>query len=223
MNKKEKLELLKDFNLYCLTCEEYSLGRKNIDVVREILEAGVRIIQYREKKKSMREKYHEAIKIRDLTAQYNALLIVNDHLDLTKIVEADGVHIGQEDYPVEVAKEFLDENFIIGLTTHTKEQVMEALKKGADYIGLGPIFPSYTKEKPHPPIGIEILEWTIKNVYIPVVAIGGIKESNINEILKIGAKCIAMVTEIVSSPNIYEKTRKIIHILEGYKNGKYIA
>ncbi len=223
MNKKEKLELLKDFNLYCLTCEEYSLGRKNIDVVKEILEAGVKILQYREKKKSIREKYKETVKIRDLTAQYNALLIVNDHLDLTKIVEADGVHIGQEDYPVEVAKDFLGENFIIGLTTHTKEQVMEALQKGADYIGLGPIFPSYTKEKPHPPIGVEILDWTIKNVNIPVVAIGGIRETNIHEVLKYGARCIAMVTEIVSSPNIYEKTKRIIQILEGYKNGKYIA
>lgn len=223
MNKREKLSLFKDYNLYCLTCEDYSLDRKNIEVVREILEAGVRIIQYREKRKTMREKYQEAKRIRELTAQYNALLIINDHLDLAKIVEADGVHLGQEDYPIEVAKEYLDDKFIIGLTTHTKAQVIEAFQKGADYIGLGPIFPSYTKEKPHPPIGLEIIGWAVKNVNIPVVAIGGIKESNLCEVLKHGVKCIAMVTEIVSSPNIYEKTRKIISILEGYKNGKNSA
>ena len=223
MNKGEKLSLFKDYNLYCLTCEDYSLGRKNIDVVKEILNAGVKIIQYREKKKPMGEKYQEAKKIRELTAQYNALLIINDHLDLAKIVEADGVHIGQEDYPIEVAKEYLGDEFIIGLTTHTKTQVIEAFQKGADYIGLGPIFPSYTKEKPHPPIGLEIIEWAVNNVHIPIVAIGGIKESNIHQVLKHGAKCIAMVTEIVSSQDIYEKTKNIIRILEGYKNGKNLA
>lgn len=218
--KSKKLELFKDYNLYCLTAENLSCGRSNVDVVKEMLSAGVKIIQYREKKKTLREKFKEALILRDLTAKYDALLIINDHLDLTKIVEADGVHIGQEDYPLEVVREFLGEKFIVGITVHRKEEVIDAIAKGADYLGLGPLFESFTKEKPHPPIGLEILEWAVNNFEIPIVAIGGIKESNLPEVLEKGGKCVAMVSEIVSSPNIEEKIQKIMKILEVYKYGK---
>lgn len=218
--KDKKISLFKDYNLYCLTAENLSCGRNNIDVVKEILSAGVKIIQYREKKKSLKEKFKEALILRDLTSKYNAILIINDHLDLAKIVEADGVHIGQDDYPIEVVREFLGDDYIIGITVHTKQQVINAVTKKADYLGLGPIFESFTKENPHPPIGLEILDWAVKNYDIPIVAIGGIKESNIIQVLNCGGKCIAMVSEIVSSPNIREKAERILKILEGYKYGK---
>jgi thiamine-phosphate pyrophosphorylase len=217
--KSKKLDLLKNYNLYCITAENLSLGRNNIEVVKEMLSSGVKIIQYREKKKTLKEKYKEALILRELTLQYNAILIVNDHLDLAKIVEADGVHIGQDDYPIEVAREFLGEEFIIGVTAHNKEQAKKAEKEGADYIGLGPIFESFTKEKPHPPIGIEILKWADINIKIPVVAIGGIKENNLKQVLENGGKCIAMVSEIVSSSNIKEKIKNLMKIMEVYKNG----
>lgn len=218
--KEKKLNLFREYNLYCLTAENLSCGRKNIDVVKEILSAGVKIIQYREKKKSLKEKFKEALTLRDLTSKYDAILIINDHLDLAKIVEADGVHIGQDDYPIEVVRDFLGEDFIIGITVHNKEQIIESVDKKADYLGLGPIFESFTKENPHPPIGLEILNWAVKNYEIPIVAIGGIKESNIIQVLNSGGKCIAMVSEIVSSTNIREKVERILKILEGYKNGK---
>ena len=218
--KDKKLTLFKEYNIYAITAENLSLGRKNIEVVEEILSAGVKIIQYREKKKSMREKYKEAFILRELTAKYDAILIVNDHLDLAKIINADGVHLGQEDYPIEIAREFLGEDFIIGITAHNREQIIQGEKEGADYIGLGPIFESFTKEKPHPPIGVEILKWATSNVKVPIVAIGGIKEKNIELVLENGGKCIAMVSEIVSSENIKEKIEKIRKIMEVYKNGK---
>lgn len=218
--KEKKLNLFREYNLYCLTAENLSCGRKNIDVVKEILSAGVKIIQYREKKKSLKEKFKEALTLRDLTSKYDAILIINDHLDLAKIVEADGVHIGQDDYPIEVVRDFLGEDFIIGITVHNKEQIIDSVDKKADYLGLGPIFESFTKENPHPPIGLEILNWAVKNYEIPIVAIGGIKESNIIQVLNSGGKCIAMVSEIVSSTNIREKVERILKILEGYKHGK---
>lgn len=218
--KEKKLNLFREYNLYCLTAENLSCGRKNIDVVKEILSAGVKIIQYREKKKSLKEKFKEALTLRDLTSKYDAILIINDHLDLAKIVEADGVHIGQDDYPIEVVRDFLGEDFIIGITVHNKEQIIESVDKKADYLGLGPIFESFTKENPHPPIGLELLNWAVKNYEIPIVAIGGIKESNIIQVLNSGGKCIAMVSEIVSSTNIREKVERILKILEGYKHGK---
>lgn len=214
--KSKNLEYFKNPNLYCLTAEHLSLGRKNIDLVKEMLENGVKIIQYREKKKSLREKYEEAKKLRDLTAKYSALLIINDHLDLCKIVSADGIHLGQEDYPITIARDFLGDDYIIGITVHNKEQIKTGYKERADYLGLGPIFESFTKQNPHPPIGLEILKWAIKNFDIPIVAIGGIKETNLPLVLEQGAKCVAMVTEIVSSPNVSEKIRKIFQILEGY-------
>ncbi|MCS7201419.1 MAG: thiamine phosphate synthase [Dictyoglomus sp.] len=218
--KNEKLYYFKKPNLYCITAENFSLGRKNIEVVEIMLDAGVKIIQYREKKKSLREKYKEALALRDLTLKYKAVLIINDHLDLCKMVEGDGVHLGQDDYPLSSAREFLGENYIIGITVHNKEQVIKAYEEGADYIGLGPIFESYTKENPHPPIGLEILKWATSHINIPIVAIGGINEHNLPLVLKNGGKCIAMVREIVSSENIKEKIEKIFKILEEYEHGK---
>lgn len=220
MTKYEKLAYFKKPNLYCITAENLSLGRKNVEVVKMMLDAGVKIIQYREKKKSFREKYEEALTLRKLTYEYNAILIINDHLDLCKMIEADGVHLGQDDYPIPSARGFLGENYIIGATVHNKEQVMKAYEEGADYLGLGPIFESYTKENPHPPIGLEILKWSTSHIEIPIVAIGGIKETNLPLILKNGGKCIAMVSEIVSSEDIKGKIKRIIKILEGSENGK---
>ncbi len=218
--KDKKLAYFKNPNLYCITAENISLGRKNVEVVKMILDAGVRIIQYREKKKSLREKYEEALILRKLTYEYDAILIINDHLDLCKMVEGDGVHLGQDDYPIPIARSFLGEDYIIGVTVHNIEQIIKAYKEGADYLGLGPIFESYTKENPHPPIGLEILNWATSHIKIPIVAIGGIKESNLPLVLKNGGKCVAMVSEIVSSENIKEKIKKIFKILEGYSYGK---
>ncbi len=218
--RNEKLAYFKSPNLYCITAENLSLGRKNIEVVKLMLDAGVRIIQYREKKKSLREKYDEALILRKITHEYDALLIINDHLDLCKMVEGDGVHLGQDDYPVPMARNFLGEDYIIGATVHNIEQIIKVYKEGADYLGLGPIFESYTKEKPHPPIGLDILNWATSHIKIPIVAIGGIKESNLPLVLKNGGKCVAMVSEIVSSENIKDKIERIFKILEGYNNGK---
>lgn len=213
MNKKDKLKLFDDFNIYCITAEKFSKGRNSIEVVKMMLDAGIKIIQYREKYKTLREKYEECLKIRELTLEYGAVLIVNDHVDLCMMVGADGIHIGQNDYPIFEARKLLGDDYIIGITAHTKEQIVQAQTEGADYIGVGPIFQSFTKDNPLPPIGLDIVKWCAQNCSIPFVAIGGIKENNLLQVFDMGARCVALVTEIVGADDIKDKIKRLQNIM----------
>lgn len=216
MTKREKLKLFESNQIYCITAEEYSNGRSNLEVVREMLEAGIKIIQYREKRKKALHRYNEAKEIRRLTREYGAILIVNDYVDLAVMVEADGVHLGHEDYPISQVRKMVGEEMIIGGSTHWPDQMMRTIKDGADYIAAGPIFETHTKEDVIPPVGLEYLEFALKNSLVPVVAIGGIKEHNMLEVVKRGAKCICLVTEITQAPNIREKVRRLYEIWDSY-------
>ncbi len=198
-----------DTDIYCLTGEKFSLGRPNIEIVRMVLEAGVELVQYREKEKKMGEKYEECLAIRELTRQAGAAFIVNDDIDLALLVKADGVHVGQEDLPLEAVRRLVGEEMAIGLSTHSPEQAREAVAQGADYIGVGPIFHTATKEDVCAPVGFEYLEHVAREVELPFVAIGGIKEDNVAEVVRRGADCVAMITEIVGSMDIAEKIKNI--------------
>lgn len=198
------------YPLYAITAEEYSLGRSNIEVVREMLVGGVKILQYRQKEKSRKEKYLECVEIRRMTEKSAATFIVNDDLDIALAVGADGVHLGQNDVPIEAARKLLKAEMIIGLSTHSPRQALDAIVRGADYIGIGPIFPTQTKKDVCPAVGLEYLDYAVKNVGIPFVAIGGIKLHNLQEVLAHGASCVAMVTEIVSAPDICARIKKIL-------------
>lgn len=192
-------------DLYCITAEEYSLGRDNIQVVKEMLNAGIKLIQYREKDKTLLEKYRQCLKLREMTGEAGATFIVNDNIDIAMLVQADGVHIGQDDIPIERVRELVGEEMIIGLSTHSLEQAHDAVKRGADYIGVGPIYRTFTKKDVCEPVGPDYLDYVVKNLEIPFVAIGGIKEHNLNEVVIRGANCVAMVTEIVGAESIEEK------------------
>ena len=192
-------------DLYGITAEKYSRGRTNIEVVEKMIEGGVEIIQYREKKKSMRAKYQQCRKIRKLTARAGVNLIVNDDVDLAQAVGADGVHVGQEDLPVRVIRDLLGSKKIIGLSTHSPKQAQKAAKKPVDYIGVGPIFPTNTKADVCEAVGFEYLEYVVENIDLPFVAIGGIKEDNIKQVQARGADCFALVTEIVEAEDIVKK------------------
>ncbi|MBU0991002.1 MAG: thiamine phosphate synthase [Proteobacteria bacterium] len=204
---RRKSILASDF--YCLTSEAHSKGKTNIQVIREMLAAGIKIIQYREKEKSMLEKYNECLAIRALAKEAGAKFIVNDHVDLAMMTDADGVHIGQDDLPVREVRKLVGEKMAIGISTHSPEQAEEAVRNGADYIGVGPIFKTYTKKDVCDPVGFEYLDYVVKHISLPFVAIGGIKESNIRQVKDHGATCIAMVTEIVEAGNISDKIAKL--------------
>jgi len=199
--------------IYGITAERYSLGRSNVQVAREMIEAGIRIIQYREKDKSMLSQFSECLELRQMTKAANVAFIVNDHVDLALLVEADGVHLGQDDLPVEAVRRLVGREMIIGLSTHSPEQAQAALRAEVDYIGVGPLYPTSTKDGVCAPVGLGYLEYVVANIALPFVAIGGIKEHNISEVKKRGASCICLVTEIVGADNIKAKVHRLLEII----------
>ncbi|MEW6663334.1 MAG: thiamine phosphate synthase [Bacillota bacterium] len=195
--------------IYGITAEEYSRGRGNVAVVKEMIGAGIKIIQYREKDKTMLAKYQECLELRQITREAGVTFIVNDHVDLALLVGADGVHVGQDDLPVEAVRRLVGPDMIIGLSTHSPEQAQAAMQMDVDYIGVGPIFPTNTKKDVCAPVGLEYLEYVVQNIPLPFVAIGGIKEHNILEVKKRGATCISLVTEIVGAKDIKAKVHSL--------------
>jgi thiamine-phosphate pyrophosphorylase len=198
--------------IYGMTARKFSRGRSNIDVVQQMIAGGVKIIQYREKRPhtSHRVMLDECRQLRALTREHGVLFIVNDHVDIAMLTDADGVHVGQDDLPVDQVRKLVGPNKIIGLSTHSPQQAQEAMDIGADYIGVGPIFSTQTKDDVCDPVGLEYLAYAVKNVSIPFVAIGGIKTGNIEQVSRLGAKTICLVTEIVGADDIAAMTRTLI-------------
>lgn len=213
-NKKQRLVSYFLDNIYGLTASKYSRGRDNISVVTSLLKGGARIIQYREKLHTRRTMSEEAKKIRKLTREYGALFIVNDYIDLALMAEADGIHLGQDDWPITEARKIVGENMIIGVSTHSPKQAEQALEDGADYLGIGPVFSTNTKENVCDAVGTEYVKYAAENVRVPWVAIGGIKEHNMDKVCNNGASCIAMVTELTLADDIEKKTKSVVSRLK---------
>ena len=197
--------------IYGITAEKYSRGRGNIEVVKAMIAGGIGIIQYREKRptKSFAAMLKECREIRRLTREAGVLFIVNDYCDIARLVDADGVHVGQDDLPVAAVRELIGPGKIIGLSTHSPEQAVAAVSAGADYIGVGPIFATATKDDVCAPVGLGYLEHVVQTCPLPFVAIGGIKEHNIDKVISRGAKTVCLVTEIVGAEDITATTRRL--------------
>jgi thiamine-phosphate pyrophosphorylase len=182
------------------------------ETVRIVLDAGIRWIQYREKYLPRREIFREAEKLKRLAESYDAFLIINDHADIALAVDAGGVHLGQDDLPLEDARQLMGER-TIGISTHDLNQALEAERGGADYIGFGPIFSTTTKENPDPPRGPALLSRVSGTVKIPVVAIGGITLDNLRTVLDHGASAVAVASGILRSGDIYAASREFVRII----------
>ncbi|PKM93307.1 MAG: thiamine phosphate synthase [Firmicutes bacterium HGW-Firmicutes-1] len=216
-SKRKIIKDIMDQEIYCITAEMYSNGRSNIEMVTEMVKAGAKIIQYREKEKKLKDKYEECKLIRAITHEAGVTFIVNDDLDIAILVGADGVHIGQDDLPIEQVRRLVGDEMIIGLSTHSALQAQDAVERGADYIGVGPIFKTATKKDVCDPVGYKYLDYVVQNIEIPFVAIGGIKEQQIAEVVKHGAKCIALVTDITGAENVKDKMRRLKKLAFGYE------
>ncbi len=203
--------------IYGILGEKFSLGRSNIEVAAKMVDAGIDILQYREKlkDKNLGDIYEECLKIRKITRDAGVLFIVNDYLDIALMVKADGIHQGQEDLPVKEVKKIAPD-MMIGCSTHSQKQVAKAVRDGADYIGVGPVFATKTKEDVCDALGLEYLEYIVKNHKIPFVAIGGIKRHNLREIMSRGAKTVCLVTEIIGAKDIVKRITEIKKIMEEY-------
>lgn len=197
--------------IYGITAEKYSCGRGSIEVVRAMIAGGIRVIQYREKRpaKSFAAMLAECLVIRRITREAGVLFIVNDYCDIARLVDADGVHVGQDDLPVAAVRELIGPGKIIGLSTHSPAQAAEAVSAGADYIGVGPIFATATKDDVCAPVGLGYLEHVVHSCPLPFVAIGGIKGHNIDQVISRGAKTVCLVTEIVGAADIAATARRL--------------
>ncbi len=198
--------------LYLITDQYIVKGLSHIQIAEKALLGGVRFIQYREKLLSKRESFNIALELRNLTNKFNAALIINDDVDIAMAVNADGVHLGQEDLPVQTARRILGNDKIIGLSTHSLNEAKAAQDSGADYIAIGPIFKSPTKDI-RSPLGADIIKAVKKISKLPVIAIGGINEENVGDVMLAGADGAAIISAIISKPDIRASVKEFIRTL----------
>lgn len=182
--------------------------------IEDALKAGVKVIQLREKDLPTRELLNMTYMMRDLTEQYNARLFINDRVDIALAVGADGVHLGQNSIPVHAVRKISGNKLLIGVSTHSIDEAIEAEKDGADFITLGPIYRTLSKLKYGKPIGINILKEVRATVSIPIFAIGGIKLDKVEELTEAGADGVALISAILTAKNIKETTEEFMRLLK---------
>ncbi len=180
-----------------------------VEGTRLALEGGARIIQLRDKTATTRQLVQVGLVLRALTLQYDALLIVNDRLDVALAVEADGVHLGQDDMPIVLARKIAGERLLIGASTETVEEARQAEAEGADYLGVGPMFATGTKPDAGEPVGPQRLREIKQAVHIPVFGIGGITLANAPEVLSAGADGICVISAVFGSDDPLSATRAL--------------
>lgn len=211
-NKQQRLKAFDQIDLYPVTDQGLSLGRTDLEVLDGLIAGGARIVQLREKHVAKKDLYHLAQAFRQRTAKAGMLLIINDHLDIALACGADGVHLGQDDLPPAAAKKLAPE-LIIGVSTHNLEEALEAQKQGADYVNIGPIFATQTKELTMKPLGPEAVKQIAPQLKIPFTVMGGINRSNIREVLKAGAGKIAVVTAVTKAGDIGQAVQELRHMI----------
>jgi thiamine-phosphate pyrophosphorylase len=195
--------------LYAILDPE-QIGSSSPDsVLRQLLQGGAKMIQLRAKAMSSRDFIQLAQKARDLTIPFDCKLIVNDRIDIALGSAADGVHLGQEDLPLEVGRKLLGDR-LIGISTHSLEQAKEAEANGADYIGFGPIFGTATKNTGYTARGLEMLARIRAAVDLPIVAIGGITEANIQDVWRAGADSAAIISDLLKADDVAAKVSAIL-------------
>jgi thiamine-phosphate pyrophosphorylase len=201
-----KLYLITNRRLFDNICLFYN-------AIEDALMSGVKAVQLREKDLTIKELFEMSIIMRDLVTEYKAMLFINDRVDVSIAVNADGVHLGNDSIPVEAVKRITNEKLLIGKSTHSIEEAIKADNDGAHFITLGPIFETPSKLKYGKPIGVDIINEVKSKLSIPVIAIGGIKLNNVEMVKKAGADGIALITGILESKNIKETTKNFLEIL----------
>lgn len=202
-----------DCSLYLVTDRDILGNRDLCGCIEEAILGGVTLVQLREKDISTLEFYEIALKVKEVTAKYNVPLIINDRMDIALACDAEGLHVGQSDLPLEIARKILGENKIIGVSAATVEKAKEAEKNGADYIGVGAIFPTGSKDDAVT-IGAYELKKIRGEVAIPIVAIGGINESNCSEVISNGADGIAVISAILGKEDIQKASEKLLRLVK---------
>ena len=210
----ERIEIFKSSDLYPVVSSEFCNGRDVCDIVAAIAAAGAKIIQIREKNISDCAMFELVQKCKLISDRYQMLLIVDDRLDIAMATHADGVHLGQDDFPLDAAKKLAPELFF-GVSTHNAEEISAALAGGCSYLNIGPMFPTKTKSVACGALGLETIESLAPAVTCPFSIMGGIKEHHLPMLCAKGFKHIAMVTEITQAADVEAKVKHLRQIMRG--------
>jgi thiamine-phosphate pyrophosphorylase len=202
-----------DWSLYLVTDRPLARGRPLEQVVEAALCGGATVIQLREKEASTREFIVLGRRLQELCRAYQVPLIINDRLDVALAIEADGVHVGQDDMPVALARRLLSPDRIVGATASTPQEARQAEADGADYLGCNAVFYTPTKTDTGTPLGIEGFRRLVQAVSIPVVAIGGIKASNAAGLIQAGAAGVAVVSAVMAADDPESATRELCQVV----------
>ncbi|MDH5429503.1 MAG: thiamine phosphate synthase [Nitrospirota bacterium] len=185
--------------LYLILDQRWASHCSLLDVMREAGEVGVKLVQYRNKLGSMQQAYEVARALRDIAAAFDIVFVVNDRCDLAMAVGADGVHLGQTDLPLTLARNLVGQEMLIGVSTHNPHHVQQATEGGADYLGFGPIFPTGTKSDHDPVVGIQGMKHIRNLTALPIFAIGGIRPDSVSELRRAGANGVAVASGILDA------------------------
>ena len=200
-----------NLDTYLVTAEAISAGRSTVDIVEAAVAGGVDVVQLREKEMPIRNRYDLGLELRELTRETDVPLIVNDRVDLAAAIDADGVHLGDEDLPIAVARDRLGEDAIVGRSVSTPEAAREAEQEGADYLGVGAVYPTDSKD-PDPEgteIGLDRIRAVVQAVELPFVGIGGVNPDNAAAVVEAGADGVAVISAITAADDPEAATREL--------------
>ncbi|MEW6386614.1 MAG: thiamine phosphate synthase [Thermodesulfobacteriota bacterium] len=212
MNHVQRLALLEKADLYVVITGAFCAGRPALDILAQTLAAGVRLVQLREKDLNDRNLYRLALEFRRRTAAAGALFIVDDRLDIALAAGADGVHLGQEDLPIDAARRLAPE-LLIGGSTHSLAEALATQDAGASYVNIGPIFATQTKEGVIP-LGVEAIDLIAPRLRIPWTTMGGIKRENIRQVVARGARHPAVMTAVTAAADVAAAARELRQIIK---------
>ena len=205
-----------DLSLYAILDPRFLRSRNFVEVARALVRGGATCLQLRDKEASSRDLYEEARLLKASLHPLRIPFIVNDRLDIALSVDADGVHLGEEDIPISEARRILGQGKILGASADSVEAATEAAQEGADYIGFGAVFPTETKQDAR--IGcLDLLPQVKREVSIPVIAIGGIKRTNAVEVLRAGADGLAIISDLLEAEDVEARTREFSTLLASFR------
>lgn len=199
-----------DFKVYLISDRTKTLGRPLSQVIGEAGRAGIAAVQFREKDLTLREQFELASEIRSAAKQHKMQFFVNDRVDLCLALDAEGVHLPSSGFPVTVAREILGGSKLIGVSCHSMEEVQRAEWEGADFALLGPVYDTPSKRAYGLPLGIDVFKKVRRSAAIPLFAIGGVDRSKLKEVIDAGADGVAVISAILSSPDVYRECRQLI-------------
>ena len=205
--KKEDI----DYSVYLVTDRRNKTDEEFLNIIEEAIKGGTTVVQLREKTASTKEFYELALKVKEITSRYDVPLLINDRIDIALAVDSEGVHIGQDDMPADIAREIIGEDMILGVSASTVEEAKKAEKDSADYIGSGAVFPTATKDDADS-VSKDELKDIVDSIDIPVVAIGGITVENANTLKDSGIDGFSVVSAIMSADDPREASRKLKEI-----------